>query len=91
MQQKCAIDKMRLLLRVPRDKRQVQEQGQPVAVDQEQNSQEGVDTGFWDNVHVEAVAEVDRVDVVAFEVGVHDGKEDLQEEIDCVEQHGEEE
>lgn len=50
-----------------------------------------MDASFWDNVHVEAVAEVDRVDVVAFEVGVHDGEEDLQEEVDGIEKDGEQE
>jgi hypothetical protein len=40
--------------------------------------------GLGDDVHVEAVAEVDRVDVVAFQVGVHDGEEDLEEEVYCV-------
>ena len=43
-----------------------------------------MDAGFGDNVHVEAVAEVDGVDVVAFQIAVHDGEEDLQEEVDCV-------
>ena len=50
-----------------------------------------MDAGFGDNVHVEAVAEVDRVDVVAFEVGVHDCEEDLQEEVDGIEEDGEQE
>jgi len=50
-----------------------------------------VHAGFGDDVHVEAVAEVDRVDVVAFEVRVHDGEEDLQEEVDGVEEDCEEE
>jgi hypothetical protein len=50
-----------------------------------------VDAGFGDDVHVEAVAEVDGVDVVAFKVRVHDGEEDLQEEVDGVEEDGEEE
>lgn len=39
---------------------------------------------FRYDVHVQAVAEVDRVYVVAFEVGVHDGEKDLQEEIDGI-------
>ena len=43
-----------------------------------------MDAGFGDNVHVEAVAEVDGVDVVAFQIAIHDGEEDLQEEVDCV-------
>ena len=50
-----------------------------------------MDTGFGNNVHVEAVAEVDRVDIVAFEVRVHYGEEDLKEEVHCVQQDGEEE
>jgi hypothetical protein len=45
--------------------RQVEHQGQPVSVDEEQESQEGMYGGFGDDVSVEAVAEVDRVDVVA--------------------------
>ena len=40
-----------------------------------------MDPCFGDDVHVEAVAEVDGVDVVAFEVGVHDCEEDLEEEV----------
>lgn len=79
-----------LLLRIPSHQRQVQDQRQPVSVDQEEHSQESVDAGFGDDVHVEAVAEVDRVDVVAFEVGVHDREEDLQEEVDGIEKDGEE-
>ena len=47
--------------------------------------------GFGDDVHVEAVAQVDGVDVVAFEVAVHDGEEDLEEEVHGVEEDGEEE
>jgi hypothetical protein len=80
-----------VLLCVPGQKRQVQNKRHPVAVDQEQDSQESVDTGLGDDVHVEAVAQVDRVDVVAFQVRVHDGEEDLQEEVDGVDQDGKEE
>jgi hypothetical protein len=50
-----------------------------------------MDTGLGDNVHVQAVAEIDRVDVVAFQVRVHDGEEHLQEEVDGIEQDREEE
>jgi hypothetical protein len=46
---------------------------------------------FRHDVHVEAVAQVDRVDVVAFEIGVHDCEEDLEEEVDGIEEDGEEE
>lgn len=45
-----------------------------------------MDAGFRDDVHVEAVAEVDGVDVVAFQVAVHDGEEDLQEQVYRVEE-----
>jgi hypothetical protein len=50
-----------------------------------------VDTGLGDDVHVQAVAEIDRVDVVAFQVRVHDREEHLQEEVDGIEQDREEE
>ena len=54
-----------LLLAVPGQERQVQDQGDPVSVDQEEEGQEGVDGGLGDDVRVEAVAKVDGVDVVA--------------------------
>ena len=50
-----------------------------------------MDTCFGHNVHVETIAEVDRVDVVAFKVRVHDCEEDLQEQIDGIEEDGEQE
>jgi hypothetical protein len=80
-----------VLLCVPGQERQVEDERHPVAVDQEQDSQESVDTGLRDDVHVEAVAQVDRVDVVAFQVRVHDGEEHLQEEVDGINEDREEE
>lgn len=53
------------LLCVPCEQGQVEDYGDPVAVDQEQDGQESVDSGFRDDVSVKAVAEVDGVDVVA--------------------------
>jgi hypothetical protein len=50
-----------------------------------------VDTSLRDDVHVKAVTQVDRVDVVAFQVRVHDGEEDLQEKVDGIDQDREEE
>lgn len=50
-----------------------------------------MDAGFGNDVHVEAVAEVDGVDVVAFQVRVHDGEEDLQEEVNGIEKDSEQE
>lgn len=80
-----------VLLCIPGYQGQVQDQRQPVAIDQEQYGQESVDAGFGNDVHVEAVAEVDGVDVVAFQVRVHDGEEDLQEEVDGIEKDSEQE
>jgi len=82
---------MYVLLRVPGQQGQVEDKRHPVAVDQEQDGQESVDTSLGDDVHVQAVAEIDRVDVVAFQVRVHDREEDLQEEVDGIEQDREEE
>lgn len=76
------------LLCVPGKERQVEEQGDPVTVHEEENGEESVDSSFGDDVGVEAVAEVDRVDVVAFQIAVHDGEEDLEEEIDGIDEDG---
>jgi len=53
------------LLCVPRKHGQVENEGDPVSVDQEHEGEEPMDGSFGDNVRVEAVAEVDRVNVVA--------------------------
>lgn len=63
--------------------------------------------GFGDDVGVQTVAKIDRVDVIAimqglvrsvgvlgrvplpFQITVHDGEEDLQEEVDCIDEDGE--
>jgi hypothetical protein len=52
------------LLCVPGHERQIQDERHPVSVDQEQESQKSVYGGFGDDVGVETVAEIDRVDVV---------------------------
>ena len=52
------------LLDIPGDEWQVQNQWQPVSVDQEEERQEGVDGGFRNNVGVETIAKVDGVDIV---------------------------
>ena len=56
-----------LLLRVPGEQRQVQDQSNPVSVDQEQESQDGVYGSLGNDVGVETVAEVNWVDVVTRE------------------------
>jgi hypothetical protein len=55
---------MHVLLGVEQHEGQVQHDGEPVAVDQEEEGQEGVDGGFGNDVGVEAVAKVDGVDVI---------------------------
>lgn len=77
------------LLDVVSEERQVEDQRNPVSVDQEQERQESVDGDFGDDVRVEAVAEVDGVDVVAFQIAVHDGEEHLKEEVDRIYNDGE--
>lgn len=54
-----------VLLGVPGDEGQVDGNRQPVAIDEEEEGQEPVDGGFRDDVRVQAVAKIDRVDVVA--------------------------
>lgn len=59
-----------ILLNVEGQERQVQDKSNPVTVDEEQGGQESVDGGFGFDVGVEAVAQVDRVDVVALKIRV---------------------
>ena len=54
-----------LLLDVPPEERKVEDQREPVSVDEEQEREESMDGNFGDDVGVEAVAEIDGVDVVA--------------------------
>lgn len=57
------------LLRIERQKWQVQYNRKPVSVNDKQESQESMDGGFGDDVGVEAVAQVNRVDIITvFEV-----------------------
>ena len=53
-----------LLLDIPGEQRYVEDEGHPVSVDQEHEREESVDGNFGDDVGVEAVAEIDGVDVV---------------------------
>ena len=56
---------MNILLSIPNDHRQVQHQRNPISIDEEQEREERVDGGFRDDVSVEAIAQIDGVDVVA--------------------------
>lgn len=53
-----------VLLRIKCQQRQVQHNRNPVSIDDKQEGQEPMDRGFGDNVGVQTVAEVNRVDVV---------------------------
>jgi hypothetical protein len=55
---------LHVLLGVEQNERQVQHDGEPVPVDDEEEGQEGVDSGFGDDVRIETVAKVDGVDVI---------------------------
>jgi hypothetical protein len=61
-QKSCCLH---ILLAVPSQQRQVEDERNPVSVDKEERSQKSVDGGFGDDVCVQAVTEIDGVDVVA--------------------------
>jgi len=54
-----------LLLDIPKEQWKVKEQGHPITVDEEEERQDAVYGSFGNNVRVETVAEIDRVDIVA--------------------------
>jgi len=76
------------LFRVIGQERQIQEKREPVTVDQEQNRENAVNCSFRDDVCIEAVAKVNGVDVITFQIAIHDGKKHLEEEVYGVYQHG---
>ena len=53
-----------VLLCVVSHERQVQENGKPVSVDHEEEGQDGMYGGFGDDVGVEAIAQIDRVNII---------------------------
>ena len=53
------------LLSIPGQERNVEQKRSPVSIDEEESCQKCVDGGFWNDVGVEAVAEVNRVDIIA--------------------------
>jgi len=65
------------LLCVECQQRQIQEQGDPVSIDQEQKGQEGVYGGFGDDVGIQTITQINWVDIVAFQIAVHDSEENL--------------
>ena len=55
------------LFDIPPQKRQIQDQRQPVSIDKEQECKEAMYSSLRNDVGVKTIAEVDRVDVVATE------------------------
>jgi hypothetical protein len=53
-----------LLLCIVSQERQIQENCQPVAVDEEEHGEEAMDSSFRDDVGVETVAEINGVDII---------------------------
>ena len=53
-----------VLLNVESEHRQVEYEREPVTINKEQEGQEGVDSSLGDDICVEAIAQIDRVDVV---------------------------
>lgn len=84
VQQVCVIE---YFLNVESQKRQVEQKRNPIPIDKEEEGQEAMDGSFGNNVCVEAVAEVDGVDVVTFQITIHDSEEHLQEQVDGINQY----
>ena len=59
----------RILLDIPAQKREVEDERQPVTVDEEHEGEEAMDGSLGDDVRVQAVAEIDGVDVVTAQRG----------------------
>ena len=72
---------VQILVDIVGKQRQVQEEWEPITVHQEEYSEEGVYTGFWDEPWVQFVAQFDRVDVITLQIRVHDGEENLREQV----------
>lgn len=65
------------LLDVPAKERQVENQRNPISINEEKECQETVNSGLGNNVCVESVAEINGVNVITLKVAVHDGEKNL--------------
>lgn len=65
------------LLDVPAKERQVENERDPVTVDEEEEGQETVHSSLGDDIGIESVAEVNGVNVITFQITVHDSEENL--------------
>jgi hypothetical protein len=60
-----------VLVNVIGHERKVEDEGDPVAVDEKEECEEAMDGCFWDDVCVQAVAEIDWVDIVTVGISQH--------------------
>ena len=67
---------------------QIEQEGEPKAIDQEQNSQETLKSGFRQEVRVQLVAEFDGVNVITLKIRVHNGEEHLDKQVDRIHNDG---
>lgn len=68
---------------------QVQQEHKPEAIDQEKSTQEDVNRSLWDEPRVQLVTQLNWVDVVTLQVGVHDGEKHLSEQVHYVDDNSE--
>ena len=52
------------LLGIPCEERQVEDSRNPIAINDEEESKKSMYCGFWDNIGIQTVAELDRIYVV---------------------------
>jgi len=74
IQKMCVVND---LLDIECHKWQIEDERNPVPVDEEQDSQEPMNRRFRNNVRVQTVAKVDRIDIVTLEITIHDSEEHL--------------
>lgn len=79
-----------ILLCIESHERQIQQERNPVSIDQKQRRQESMYRRLGEDIRIQPVAKINRVDVVAFQIAVHYRKENLEKEVHCVEQNGQE-
>lgn len=65
------------LLDVPAKERQVENERDPVTVDEEEEGQETVHSSLGDDIGIESVAEVNGVNIITFQITVHNSEENL--------------
>jgi len=69
------------LLDIPPQQGSVEDYGNPISVNEKEEGKEAVYGSLGYDVRVQSVAELNRVDIIALQVAIHYGKEDLQKQI----------